>query len=66
MCIRDRVQEVPYTTVQQIIRYAEHKKYRQSLNAERTEQDPVRFANLKPVEATIQVNACLLYTSRCV
>ena len=51
------VQEVPYTTVQQIIRYAEHKKYRQSLNAERTEQDPVRFANLKPVEATIQVNA---------
>ena len=51
------VQEVPYTTVQQIIRYAEHKKYRQSLNAERIEQDPVRFANLKPVEATIQVNA---------
>ena len=43
--------------MQQIIRYAEHKKYRQSLNAERTEQDPVRFANLKPVEATIQVNA---------
>lgn len=51
------MQQVPYATVQQIIRYAEHKKYRQSLNAERTEQDPVRFAGLKPVEATIQVKA---------
>lgn len=48
-------QKVPYATVEQIIRYAEQKKYRQSLNAERTEQDPVRFAGLKPVEATIEV-----------
>lgn len=52
-----RMQQVPYTTVQSIIRFAEAKKYRHSLNAERTEQDPVRFANLKPVEATIEVNA---------
>lgn len=51
------MQQVPYATVQSIIRFAEAKKYRHSLNAERTEQDPVRFANLKPVEATIEVNA---------
>ncbi len=51
------MQEVPYATVQSIIRFAEAKKYRQSLNAERTEQDPVRFANLKPVEAIIRVKA---------
>lgn len=49
------MQEVPYTTVQSILRFAEAKKYRQSQNAERTEQDHVRFANLKPVEATIEV-----------
>ncbi|WP_291530324.1 alpha-L-arabinofuranosidase C-terminal domain-containing protein [Bacteroides sp. UBA939] len=52
-----RVQEVPYSTVLQITRYAEAKKYRRTLYAERTEQDPVRFANLKPVEATICVKA---------
>lgn len=51
------MQQVPYATVQSIIRFAEAKKYRHSLNAERTEQDPVRFASLKPVEATIEVNA---------
>ncbi|MDO4164480.1 MAG: alpha-L-arabinofuranosidase C-terminal domain-containing protein [Bacteroides sp.] len=49
-------QKVPYTVVQQIIRYAEHKKYRAAQNAERMAQDPVRFAGLKPVEATVRVN----------
>lgn len=51
------VQKVPYDIVEQLIRFAEHKKYRQMQNDERAEQDPVRFAGLKPVEATIQVHA---------
>lgn len=51
------MQQVSYATVKGIIRFAEAKKYRQSLYAERTEQDPVRFANLKPVKADICVKA---------
>ena len=51
------MQRVPYATVQRVISFAEHKKYRQALHAERTEQDPVRFAGLKPVTATIRVDA---------
>ena len=50
-------QLVPYATVERLIRYAEHKKYRQQLHDERTEEDPVRFAGLKPLEATIGVDA---------
>ena len=50
------MQRVPYATVQRVISFAEHKKYRQALHAERTEQDPVRFAGLKPVAATIRVD----------
>ena len=49
------MQCVPYSTVEQLVRFAEQKKYRQSLYDERTEQDPVRFAGLKPLEATINV-----------
>lgn len=51
------MQQVSYATVKGIIRFAEAKKYCQSLYAERTEQDPVRFANLKPVKADICVKA---------
>lgn len=50
------MQRVAYTTVQRIISFAEHKKYRQTLYAERTEQDPVRFAGLKSVKATIKMD----------
>lgn len=50
-----RIQKVPYVTVQQIVRYAEHKKFRAVQNAERMAQDPVRFAGLKPLEATVRV-----------
>ncbi len=49
------MQRVPYSTIEQLVRFAEHRKYRQSLYDERTEQDPVRFAGLKPLEATINV-----------
>lgn len=51
------MQRVPYAVVEQLIRYAEHKKYRQQLYDERAEQDPVRFAGLKPVTASIEVHA---------
>lgn len=49
------MQKVAYREVEQLIRFAEHKKYRDQQNNERTEQDEVRFAGLKPVNATIQV-----------
>ncbi|WP_278701872.1 alpha-L-arabinofuranosidase C-terminal domain-containing protein [Phocaeicola sartorii] len=51
------IQKVPYTDIEQLIRFAEHKKYRDIQNNERTEQDAVRFAGLKPVTATIKVDA---------
>lgn len=50
------MQRVSYKTIEQLIRYADHKKYRQRLYDERTEEDPVRFAGLKPLKATIQVD----------
>lgn len=49
------MQKTAYATVQQIIRYAEHKKYRAAQNAERMAQDALRFAGLKPLEATVRV-----------
>lgn len=51
------MQRVPYAVVEQLTRYAEHKKYRQQLYDERAEQDPVRFAGLKPVTASVEVHA---------
>lgn len=50
------IQRVSYKTIEQLIRYADHKKYRQRLYDERTEEDPIRFAGLKPLKATIQVD----------
>lgn len=47
------VQKVAYGTVGQLIRYAEHKRYRASQNAERMAQDPVRFAGLEALQATV-------------
>lgn len=51
------MQRVPYTDIEQLIRFAEHKKYRDIQNNERAEQDAVRFAGLMPVTATIKVDA---------
>lgn len=51
------MQKVPYTDIEQLIRFAEHKKYRDIQNNERAEQDAVRFAGLMPVTATIKVDA---------
>ena len=50
-------QRVSYGTVERLVRYADHKKYRQQLYGERAEEDQVRFAGLKPLKATIQVDA---------
>ena len=41
------MQKVPYADIEQLIRFAEHKKFRDIQNNERTEQDAVRFAGLK-------------------
>lgn len=51
------IQKVPYTDIEQLIRFAEHKKYRDIQNNERAEQDAVRFAGLMPVTTTIKVDA---------
>lgn len=51
------IQKVSYTDIEQLIRFAEHKKYRDIQNNERAEQDAVRFAGLMPVTATIKVDA---------
>ena len=53
---RGWMQRVSYKTIEQLIRYADHKKYRQQLYNERTEEDSIRFAGLKPLKATIQVD----------
>lgn len=50
-------QRVAYATVQRLVRYAEHKQYRRSLYAEQMAQDLVRFAGLKPLSVTVEVDA---------
>lgn len=50
------VQRVAYSTVENLLRYADHRSVKQARNAERTEQDGTRFAGLKPVEAKIVAN----------
>lgn len=47
-------QRVAYSCVEQLEQYAHHQAYRQMQKDERTEQDPVRFAGLKPVQVTIR------------
>ncbi len=54
--LRGWVQRVPYTLIESLTRFADHKRYRQSLYDERMVDDPVRFAGLKPVEAIVRVH----------
>lgn len=49
------IQKVAWTEVNVLLKQAEYRKYKDMLHNERTEQDAVRFAGLKPVEATISV-----------
>lgn len=50
-------QKVAWTEVDALLKQAEYRKYKEMLHNERTEQDAVRFADLKPVEAIISVQA---------
>lgn len=43
------VQKVPYSLVEQLLRYTGYKSYQQMLSEESAEQDTVRFADLNPV-----------------
>ena len=52
---RGWVQRVPYALIENLTRFADHKRYRQSLYDERMADDPTRFAGLEPVEAIVRV-----------
>lgn len=51
------MQKISYAELERIVRYAESGLWRGQGNGERTEQDAVRFAGLKPVTADIEVQA---------
>jgi alpha-L-arabinofuranosidase len=51
------MQRVAYSTVERLMRHADHRRYRQQLYSERAEQDGTRFANLKTLKADIRVDA---------
>ena len=53
---RGWTQRVPYTLIENLTRFADHKRYRQSLYDEQMADDPARFAGLKPVEAIVRVH----------
>ena len=53
---RGWTQRVPYTLIESLTRFADHKRYRQSLYDEQMADDPARFAGLKPVEAIVRVH----------
>ena len=53
---RGWMQRVPYTLIGSLTRFADHKRYRQSLYNECMADDPIRFARLKPVEAFVRVH----------
>lgn len=53
---RGWTQRVPYTLIESLTRFADHKRYRQSLYDEQMTDDPARFAGLKPVEAIVRVH----------
>lgn len=48
--------KVPYTQVKDLLLYAQAKAQQNALNGERMAQDEQRFANLKPVTATVNIN----------
>jgi alpha-L-arabinofuranosidase len=52
-----QVHRVPWTVVEKLIKTYALKQYKNSQNNESTQQDPQRFAGLKPVDATITVQA---------
>lgn len=53
---RGWAQRVPYSLIEDLTRYADHKRLRQSLYDEQTAQDGTRFAGLKPLTATLTLD----------
>ena len=51
------IQKVAWAEMDALLKYADYRKYKEVLHNERTEQDVTRFAGLKPVEASITVQA---------
>ena len=49
------VQRVPYRLIENLDHYADHRAYIQLQKDERAEQDPIRFAGLKPLKASVTV-----------
>lgn len=49
------VQKVPYRLIEQLNRYGDHRAYRAALNNETMSDDNVRYASLKPFEATLRI-----------
>lgn len=55
--VTGQVYRVPWSLVNGLIKAYEQKQYRNNLAAETTAQDSVRFAELKPVEASFTIQA---------
>lgn len=55
--LKGYLQKVPYSKVNSLIEYVGYRSHEAELSSERTEQDPQRFAGLKPVNATLKVEA---------
>ena len=49
------IYNVPWTLIDGLIENMQAAEYRNSLNQEKTSEDPERFADLKPVEASLKV-----------
>ncbi len=48
-------QKVPYSLVQRLNRYGDHRAYRDALHAETMSGDSLRYASLKPIKATLKL-----------
>ena len=53
--VQGQILSAPLSVVENLDRYAEWDRQRQALFSERCEQDPVRFADLQPLEATLRI-----------
>lgn len=51
------VHKVSWEVVDKLIKHSQLVAYKQQLYSETTQEDPIRFASLKPLEATITVDA---------
>ncbi len=54
--IEGQVHRVPRELVVNLERYAEQQRYRQMLHSQQAKEDPVRFAGLQPVKASLKTS----------